>query len=261
VTRDRPCDPAYAAYAYLHVRDLIDRYSPDVLWNDIEWPDAGKHDRSLGLAELFRYYYERAPEGVVNGRWGNTHWDFRTSEYQARLDHETGGAWEKNRGIGLSFGYNQLEDADTYLDGSGIIRHLLDKVSRGGNLLLNVGPDAAGRLPAPQVRALEEVGRWMAVNGHCVHDAVPVGLEGVRRTEEPWVRWTRTGSTAHAVIEARGPVAVTVDASALDLDSARLPDGTPVPARAVDGGIEVELPPGTVAGPVVVDLWLLRGPS
>jgi alpha-L-fucosidase len=64
----------------------------------------GKHDPSLGLAELFRYYYERVPEGVVNGRWGNTHWDFRTSEYQARLDHETGGAWEKNRGIGLSFG-------------------------------------------------------------------------------------------------------------------------------------------------------------
>jgi alpha-L-fucosidase len=85
----------------------------------------------------------------VNDRWGDMHWDFRTSEYPAGLDHETDGAWENNRGIGLSFGYNRLEDDSTYLDGPGVIRHLMDKVSRGGNLLLNVGPDADGRLPPP----------------------------------------------------------------------------------------------------------------
>jgi hypothetical protein len=37
----RPKDAAYDAYASLHVRDLIARYSPDVLWNDINWPNAG----------------------------------------------------------------------------------------------------------------------------------------------------------------------------------------------------------------------------
>jgi alpha-L-fucosidase len=72
------------------------------------------------------------PEGVVNDRWGDTHWDFRTSEYQAGLEHETGGAWENNRGIGLSFGYNQVEDEAVSLDGPGIVRHLLDKVACGG---------------------------------------------------------------------------------------------------------------------------------
>ena len=38
----RPTDAAYNAYALLHVRDLVQRYQPDVLWNDIDWPDAGK---------------------------------------------------------------------------------------------------------------------------------------------------------------------------------------------------------------------------
>src|SRR5439155_739444 len=83
-------------------RDLVEKYAPDVLWNDIEWPDAGKHEHALGLAELFGRYYDRVPDGVVNDRWGDTHWDFRTSEYQASSDHEAGGSWENNRGIGLS---------------------------------------------------------------------------------------------------------------------------------------------------------------
>ena len=66
----RPRDAAYAAYAYLHVKDLVDRYRPDILWNDIEWPDAGKHGMSLGLLELMEHYYQRVPDGVVNDRWG-----------------------------------------------------------------------------------------------------------------------------------------------------------------------------------------------
>jgi alpha-L-fucosidase len=128
-----------------------------------------KHEFSLGLADLFAHYYERVPEGVVNDRWGDTHWDFRTSQYQAGLEHEAEGVWENDRGIGLSFGYNQVEDAAGTLDGTGIIRHLLDKVSRGGNLLLNVGPDAAGRLPGLERQALEDVAAWMAAGAHAVH--------------------------------------------------------------------------------------------
>ena len=70
VRRLRPVDAAYAAYAYArHLRDLVDRYHPDVLWNDIEWPDAGKHGYALGLLELLEHYYATVPDGVVNDRW------------------------------------------------------------------------------------------------------------------------------------------------------------------------------------------------
>ena len=77
----RPVDAAYNAYALLHVRDLIDAVRPDVLWNDIDWPDAGKRTGAWSLHELFTDFYAGRPDGVVNDRWGDTHWDFRTTEY------------------------------------------------------------------------------------------------------------------------------------------------------------------------------------
>ena len=59
----RPKDAAYAAYAYLHVQDLIERYAPDVLWNDIEWPDAGKHNSLAGPLRAVRALLRRRSRG------------------------------------------------------------------------------------------------------------------------------------------------------------------------------------------------------
>jgi alpha-L-fucosidase len=239
----RPNDAAYAAYAALHVRDLIDRYRPDVLWNDIEWPDAGKHDRELGLYQLFERFYATVPDGVVNDRWGNTHWDYRTSEYQFSLANEDlAHAWENNRGIGMSFGYNQVEDEAHSLSGAGIVAHLVDVVSRGGNLLLNVGPTADGRIPDLQRRALEELAGWMAVNAEAVHEARPVEVAVAAPTDEPWVRWTGRDGEVYAVIDASGRVPLRVDADRLDLASARRLGGGPVAVSRSDGGIVVEFP-------------------
>ncbi|MGI9195908.1 MAG: alpha-L-fucosidase, partial [Candidatus Nanopelagicales bacterium] len=58
-----PSTPEYLEYATAHVRDLIDRYHPSVLWNDVAWPPGGN------LADLFSYYYNAVPEGVINDRW------------------------------------------------------------------------------------------------------------------------------------------------------------------------------------------------
>ena len=78
----RPRDAAYNLYAFAHVADLVRRYEPSVLWNDIEWPDAGKRGGPESLHALFEDYYAAVPDGVVNDRWGDTHHDFATSEYE-----------------------------------------------------------------------------------------------------------------------------------------------------------------------------------
>jgi alpha-L-fucosidase len=239
----RPNDAAYAAYAYVHVRDLVDRYRPDVLWNDIEWPDAGKHDGALGLAELFRHFYATVPDGVVNDRWGDTHWDYRTSEYQLGLEVETAPAWENNRGIGLSFGYNQVEDSRHLMSGPRLVRHLVDVVSRGGNLLLNVGPTASGLIPDGQRTTLEELAGWMAVHGGVIHGSRPLDPGIAEASDEPWVRWTRSGDRAWAVAGTGGRVILPASAERLELASAALADGTPVAAQADPAGVAVELPP------------------
>jgi alpha-L-fucosidase len=223
-----------------------------VLWNDIEWPDAGKHDGSLGLFDLFRYYYATVPEGVVNDRWGETHWDYRTSEYELGREHETAEMWEHDRGIGLSFGYNQVEDASHVLDGPAIVRLLADVVSRGGNLLLNVGPTASGEIPELQRRSLEQLANWMQINRIAIHDTRPLPADVASPSEAPWARWTRAGATAYLVLDADGQVSLPVTAGALDVASARLPDGTPVTAKEDGREVVLEVPRSQVAGPVVV---------
>ncbi|MET0734659.1 MAG: alpha-L-fucosidase [Microbacterium sp.] len=155
----RPKDAAYSALATAHVRDLIDRFEPAVIWNDIEWPDAGKADGSL--RELLAHYRDVVPDGIVNDRWGADVWDYRTSEYSHDTHNERGIGWEHNRGLGFSFGHNRLEDEALTISARELARLFADVVSRGGRLLLNVGPEASGRIPAVQRRTLERFGAWM----------------------------------------------------------------------------------------------------
>jgi alpha-L-fucosidase len=249
----RPVDAAYNTYAYLHVSDLIDRYAPDVLWNDIEWPDAGKRTGVHSLHELFRSYYGRNPDGVVNDRWGDTHWDFRTSEYEHGRGNEQQGAWENCRGIGFSFGYNQLEGEEQTLTGPQLASHLTDVVSRGGRFLLNVGPTSAGRIPELQERSLRALARWMSGHGELLRASQPVAEGTAQPSDEPWVRWLATPTHLVALVGGAGETVLRfaregLDASAASLLAARgaveqHPDGLEVRVEEVeDGPVAVVVP-------------------
>ena len=255
--RHRPVDAAYAAYAYVHVRDLIDRYRPSVLWNDIEWPDAGKHSGSLGLMELLRYYYAEVPDGLVNDRWGDaTHYDFRTSEYQAHREKEQDGSWENCRGIGMSFGYNRIEDERHLLSPARLCMHLTDVVSRGGNLLLNVGPTASGAIPQAQVAVLTRLGDWMEHCAPAIHDTRPLPEEIARSSDEPWVRWTTTGSHAWAIVQSPGPLRLAVSTDRLDTGSAVTVTGEAIPVTEDSAGLVLTVPPLIEGLPVAVRFTL-----
>lgn len=252
-----PGGEEYAGYVYRHAMDLIDRYAPDVLWGDIGYPAAGVPQGPISFAHVLDRFYETTPDGVVNDRWGLTHWDFRTSEYQQGLEVQGHGMWQSCRGIGYSFGYNQMEDARHYLDGPAAIRELVDVVSRGGNLLLNIGPDAAGRIPAMQRSCLEGIATWMAVNAAAVHAAAPVDATIASPAEEPWTRWTQGGGFLYGIVDTRTSADLRCRADAVDEQSAALPDGTPVAAQAISGGIRVRLPESPAGTPVVVRFRLL----
>jgi alpha-L-fucosidase len=216
----RPNDAAYNMYAIAHVRDLIDRYRPDVLWNDIDWPDAGKRTGPSSLHELLSQFYAGNPDGVVNDRWGDTHWDYRTSEYEAGTENEVGENWEQCRGIGLSFGFNQVEGPGQYLDGRGLARLLGDIVSRGGRLLLNVGPTAAGEIPEPQQNALAGLGRWMRVARAQLAEATTVDEQVAAAQDDPWVRWVQTPRHLIALLDHEGQTRLSVRADGIDVQGA-----------------------------------------
>lgn len=172
----RPLDEEYARIAAEHLRDLIQKYQPEILWNDIDWPDAGKNFEEFGIGTVFQEYYAAVPDGLVNNRWHVPHADYLTSEYQFMLDGERGAAWENCRGIGFSFGYNQNEE-EASLDSAGVIRHLLDVTTRGGHLLLGVGPKADGYLPEFQMRVLDLMATWMEAGGSLLPQMGPASAD------------------------------------------------------------------------------------
>ncbi|GAA2094771.1 alpha-L-fucosidase [Microlunatus panaciterrae] len=198
----RPKDAEYGSYAARHVRDLIDRYHPDILWNDIGWPDETFHFGPDGLGSLFNYFYADNPEGLVNDRWGDTHRDYTTSEYEHGGENETTAVWENCRGIGYSFGYNQVEGPEQYMTGAQIARHLTDVVSRGGHFLLNVGPRADGTLPELQEKALRDLGEWMRVAKPILAEMAPsLGDRVTAGDDDSWVRSMGSDSAGHVFVD------------------------------------------------------------
>ncbi|PIE21433.1 MAG: alpha-L-fucosidase [Arachnia propionica] len=177
-------DETFARYCHAQVTELIDRFRPDVLWNDIDWPDGGKGDQDYGVAALWRSYLTRVPAGVVNDRWGVPSHGFLTREY-TQVDALLPEVWESTRGLGHSFGYNQAETADHWLTGTDLVQYLVDVVAKNGNVLINVGPRADGTVPEPQLAALHELGGWLGRNGQAIF-----GTRPWHRPADPGLRYT-----------------------------------------------------------------------
>lgn len=162
---DNACPTAaYADYAYLQSKELIDRYEPSVFWNDIGWPRQGVN----ALPRLLSHYYNTVEEGVVNDRFNGLYHDYTTKEYkygESTRDEK----WETCRGMGLSFGYNAEEGDDKIISVPDFIRLLVETVSNNGNLLINIGPKADGTIPQEQVNRLKQIGKWLKVNGEGIY--------------------------------------------------------------------------------------------
>ncbi len=154
----------YADYAYKQMLEIIDRYQPSVLWNDIGWPVRGVDN----LPALFAHYYNTVPDGVVDDRWNGSWKDFASLEYKlgAVCREEK---WEMCRGMGLSFGYNQNEERSHLLRPDELIGLLAGTVANGGNLLINIGPKADGTIPSEQEACLRAAGKWLTVNGEAIY--------------------------------------------------------------------------------------------
>ncbi|MFI5693804.1 alpha-L-fucosidase [Kribbella sp. NPDC051586] len=192
-------DPAHAEYARSQLAELIERFRPDVLWNDMGWPKAGHKD----LGALLERYYETVPDGVVNDRLGVAHYGFRTVEYGIGERPRTG-AWESTRGLGSSFGYNGAETDADLISVADLVRSFVDIVAGGGNLLLNVGPRGDGTIPDIQRSRLTGLGDWLAVNGDAIYGTRPWQRPADDLGGTP-VRYTTSGDRLNVIVLGRPP--------------------------------------------------------
>jgi len=198
-----PQTPEYGAYVDAHWRELIERYQPAVLWNDIGYPAIANPK------QLFADYYNAIPDGVINDRFAllsdTAHRDYTTPEFTVLTDIAAT-KFETVRGMGRGFGYNQNETEADMETPEGLVHMLADIVSKNGNLLLNVGPMADGTVPAAQVTRLQAMGTWLGVNGDAIFGSRPwTRAEGVTTDGTP-VRFTRSGDGSRLYAIVLGPL-------------------------------------------------------
>jgi alpha-L-fucosidase len=154
---------------------LINTYQPDVFWTDGDWDASAETWKSK---ELLAWMYNESPvkdKVVTFDRWGSgirfKHGGVYTPEYQPDLDFEDH-AWEESRGMGFSYGYNREEDSWDYNSTQSLVLQLIDKVSRGGNFLLDIGPDEHGKIPPIMQERLLQIGDWLKINGEAIYNTV-----------------------------------------------------------------------------------------
>ena len=189
----KPQTDAYGKYADAHMRELIQRYHPAVLWNDIDYPKSG-HPLDI-MAE----YYNAVPDGVIDDRFGVKHSDFQSPEYET-LDKISPTKWEECRGLGRSFGYNRAEGEGETIAPADLIYLLVDIVSKNGNLLLDVGPEANGTIPPVQLTRLQALGAWLHQNGEAIYGTHPWERATGETSEGLHLRFTQKDSAVYATI-------------------------------------------------------------
>jgi alpha-L-fucosidase len=195
-------------YVHAQVRELLTHYGKiDVIWFDGAWPQTAAEWQSAELVEMMR---SLQPEILINNRLGaddpatdlpgsvvpstgrsKTLGDFGTPEHEIRAEE---GLWESCQVTTWRlWGYTTGErwrPADLLLD------MLVESAGKGGNLLLNVGPDAEGRLPAGFEERMAAIGAWMAVHGEAIY-----GVEAGDVCEFiTYGRQTRKGNNLYLIV-------------------------------------------------------------
>jgi len=191
----------YRKYLHGQVRELLTNYGQiDYLFFDFSYPNAdgtapagdkfpGKGRNDWGSEELMGMIRELQPGIVVNDRL-DIPGDFVTPEqYQpagAMVSGDKLVPWEACQTLNGSWGYDR--DNLDYKSAGLLVRMLIDGVSKGGNLLLNVGPTARGEIDARAMEALTGMGEWTRVHGRSIY-----GAEAAPLTPPSDARYTRRG--------------------------------------------------------------------
>ena len=199
----------YLDFFHAQVKEVCSNYGKlDLIWFDFSYDDLrGEAWRGTELMEMVR---SLQPDVVINNRlevsgegYGSLaegrptpyHGDFVTPEKMipphGLLDVEGRPlVWESCVTMNEHWGYCATDNF--YKPAPMLIKQLVECVSKGGNMILNVGPDATGRFPQRSLEILAEMGRWLDRNGESIYGCGPAGME-----KPEYGRITRKGNTLY----------------------------------------------------------------
>ena len=172
-TRDQA---KYAEFLHGQVRELLSQFGKiDILWLDFSFPKpdgSGKGRADWQSENLYKLIRELQPHILLDDRLDLTDgWDFKTPEqFQPRQWVQVNGqkvVWEACQTFSGSWGYHRDESSWKSLDQ--LIQMLIDTVSKGGNLLLNVGPTGRGEFDERALDRLSGMGQWMKRHARSIY--------------------------------------------------------------------------------------------
>ena len=254
---ERPEWQSYLAYMQLQLRELLTRYGPVALI----WFDGLNNQEKYDGAQVLRMISEMQAATLVNDRLG-VDGDYETPEQFIPTAIPTKGVrltgidpsvskllktagpraedfrlWETCMTINNTWAYNK-NDHD-YKSARTLIRGLVEVASRGGNFLLNMGPQPDGQIQPEFQERIKAIGAWLTLNGDSIYGTTygPVqNVEGLRTTAGPKTVYVHLFDWTPPVCTVSG-----IDARVL---SARLlANGMPLKFRQTEGKLEVEIPP------------------
>jgi alpha-L-fucosidase len=160
---------------YLHtksipqIKELLTNYAefPVVVWFDTPTPNMTP-ERAAEIVALLNQH----PNLIWNNRLGGTYkGDTETPEQYIPAQGYPGRDWEACMTMNDTWGYKSYDT--NFKSTETLLRNLIDIASKGGNYLLNIGPDSKGVVPAPEVERLHQIGQWLSVNGEAIYDTKP----------------------------------------------------------------------------------------
>jgi alpha-L-fucosidase len=265
-------NPNFARYVETYMkpqlRELVTQYPEiDVLWFDGEWVADWSDEQGK---ELYAWLRGMRPSLIINNRVGHSRQgmagmsankdapgDFGTPEQRVPPEGLPGLDWETCMTLNDTWGFQSFDDG--WKDTRTLVRTLVDVASKGGNLLLNVGPTAQGVIPVQSISRLREMGDWMKVNGEAIYgtSASPYGLPA-------WGRYTAKPATGRVYASIfdwpkDGRLALT-GMTARPRAAFLLADRKPLAVEQAGDGYVVKLPtvhPSAIASVLVLETGVL----
>jgi alpha-L-fucosidase len=176
------------------IQELIKKYDPDILWFDT--PSKLPLYLNIRILEAIR---EVDPQSkiVVNGRlarFGSQNMgDYRNTGDRAAFFFPTKGVWESIPTTNESYGYSVVDTVRKSVPF--FVQLLASAASKGGNILMNVGPMGNGKWDARDVEVFQRIGKWLKVNGESIY-----GTQRTNLPVQPWGVTTLKGDTLYAHI-------------------------------------------------------------
>jgi alpha-L-fucosidase len=166
-------DGSFSTYleskAIPQIRELLTNYGE---FPAIVWFDTPTRDMTPELAGKIITVLDQHPKLIWNNRLGGGYQgDTETPEQYIPARGYPGRDWESCMTMNDTWGY-KVDDTN-FKSTETLLRNLIDIASKGGNYLLNIGPEATGEVPEAEVTRLQEMGKWLVVNGESIYATQP----------------------------------------------------------------------------------------